>query len=157
MLSLRSILVWVRDPSLPRDPSLRSGWQFNPSCWACEASWCEWEILYFVQDDDDSFRMTVLSLGWEFKPSCWACEASWYDWKILHFVQDDIYTKLVNYIFTWSLSAYQIFDIQKNAKSQNWTDDTTLFRRLLYQLSYLGTYRERGTRTRDLSLPKRAL
>ena len=27
MLSLRSILVWSIDPSLPRDPSPRSGWQ----------------------------------------------------------------------------------------------------------------------------------
>ena len=79
MLSLRSILLWLRDPSLrsgwlsSRDPSLRSGWRFVfrmtvcvqddgmcsmcPSCWACEASCCVfWETF---ERSFTAFRMTV--------------------------------------------------------------------------------------------------
>lgn len=42
-----------------------------------------------------------------------------------------------------SKSGGGIFHFKKNAKGQNRTDDTTLFRRVLYQLSYLGLLRKR--------------
>ena len=54
-----------------RDPSLHSGWRCL-SCWACEASCYDWEILHFVQDDRYQ--------------------------EILHFVQDDRYQEILHFV-----------------------------------------------------------
>ena len=121
MLSLRSILLWLRDPSLrpgwplSRDPSLRSGWPLSrdpsfrsgwpslgwrcPSCWACEASYCVFQRLF----RDPSLRLgwpsrdPSLRSGWPY-PSCWACEASCYDWVIFDFVQDDRHREILHFV-----------------------------------------------------------
>ena len=85
----------------------------------------------------------------------------------------DIFTKFFviespikdsGFIISFSVDVDNILCLQqKNAKGENRTPDTKCFKLLLYQLSYRGMYlcyyeyRERGTRTRDLSLPKRAL
>ena len=115
MLSLRSILLWWRDPSFHSGWRCFYLWWWHPSYWAREVSCHDQKSITCLRrrfrdlslPRDPSLRSGWRLLGWLLlgwlllgwlRPSYWACEVSCYDGEILHFIQDDHYWKVICFV-----------------------------------------------------------